>query len=88
MQHPSAGILKMQVYVIQERRGKELATNGRNICIRDFNIAEYLDTKYLEDQFVNIVRGYESSQPNINSAIMISAKSVETLNKKRKAYRA
>jgi len=52
------------------------------MCSRDFNIAENLDRNYFGDQFVNIVKCYESSQPNINSAIKISAKFVETLNKK------
>jgi hypothetical protein len=30
------------------------------------NIAEYLNTNYKEDQFVNIVRNHESTQPNVN----------------------
>ena len=44
------------------------------------NIAEYLDTKYLEDQFLNIVNGHESSQPNMNSTIKAAAKVAEELN--------
>jgi predicted N-acyltransferase len=86
MYHSSAGILKLLAYVIKKRRRKELITNRRKVFNRHFNIAQYLDTKYLEDQFVNIVKCYESIQPNINSAIKISAKFVERLNKKRKAY--
>ena len=30
------------------------------------NIAEYLNTNYKDDQFVNIVRNHESTQPNMN----------------------
>jgi hypothetical protein len=54
--HPSAGIFKLQVCAIKERRRKKLVKNRRNICRRDFNIAEYLDTKYFTDQFVNIIK--------------------------------
>ena len=35
------------------------------------NIAEYLNTKYKEDQFVNIVKVHESTQPNMNSTAKI-----------------
>jgi hypothetical protein len=31
------------------------------------NIAEYLNTKCAEDQFVNTVKSHESNEPNINS---------------------
>jgi hypothetical protein len=30
------------------------------------NIAEYLNTKYKEDQYVNIVQSHESNHPNTN----------------------
>jgi len=38
------------------------------------NIAEYLNTSYKEDQFVNIVKSQESTQPNTNSIIKTAAK--------------
>ena len=41
------------------------------------NIAEYLDTKYAEDQFVNIVKSHESNQPNMNSTIKVAANFAE-----------
>jgi len=44
------------------------------------NNAEYFNTKYTEDQFINIVKSHESSQPNINSTIKAAAKIVEELN--------
>ena len=33
------------------------------------NIAEYLNTNYKEDQFVNIAKSHESPQTNMNSII-------------------
>jgi trehalose-6-phosphate synthase len=44
------------------------------------NIAEYINTKYKEDQFVNIVKVHESTQPNMNSTLKSAAKILEELN--------
>jgi len=44
------------------------------------NIAEYLNTNYKEDQFVNIVKSYESTQPNMNSIFKTAAKITEELS--------
>jgi len=44
------------------------------------NIAEYLNTKYTENQFVNIVKSQEGNQPIMNSTIKVAAKVVEELN--------
>jgi len=41
------------------------------------HIAEYLNTNYKEDQFVNIVKSHESTQPNVNSIIKTAAKITE-----------
>jgi len=41
------------------------------------NIAEYLNTNYKEDQFVNIVKSHESTQQNMNSIIKTVAKITE-----------
>ena len=38
------------------------------------NITEYLNTKYKEDQLVNIVKIHESTQPNMNSILKSGAK--------------
>jgi hypothetical protein len=38
------------------------------------NIAEYLNTNYKEDQFVNIVKKHESIQPNMNTVRMLATK--------------
>jgi hypothetical protein len=44
------------------------------------NIAEYLNTKYKEDQFVNIVKVHDSTQPNVNSILKSAAKTIEELS--------
>jgi hypothetical protein len=44
------------------------------------NIAEYLNTKYKEHQFVNILKSQESDQLNMNSAIKTAAKVLGELN--------
>jgi len=38
-----------------------------------------LKTKYIEDQFVNIVKSHESNKPNTNSLIKGAAKFAEEL---------
>jgi len=43
------------------------------------NTAEYLNTNYKEDQFVNIVKSHESTQANMNSTIKTAAKITEEL---------
>ena len=44
------------------------------------NIAEYLNTNYKKDQFVNIVKRQESTQRNMNSIIKAAAKITEELS--------
>ena len=44
------------------------------------NIAEYLNTNYKKDQFVNIVKSQESTQPNMNSIIKTATKITEELS--------
>jgi hypothetical protein len=46
------------------------------------NTEEYLNTKYKGDQFVNIVKNHESTQPNMNSIVKLAAKMIEDLNKR------
>jgi hypothetical protein len=48
--------------------------------VQIINNAEYLNTKYTEDRFVNIVNSHESNQPSINSTIKAAAKVAEELN--------
>ena len=42
--------------------------------------AEYRNTNYKVDKFVNIVKSYESTQPNMNSVIKTVAKITEELS--------
>jgi len=44
------------------------------------NIAECLNTKHIEDQFVHIVKNHESNQPNMNSTIKVAAEVAEELS--------
>jgi hypothetical protein len=52
------------------------------ILHNDINIAEYLNTKYKGDQFLNIVKNHESIQQNMNSIVKVAAKITEDLNKR------
>ena len=44
------------------------------------NIAEYLNTNYKDDQFVNTVKNHASTQSNMNSITKSAAKIIEELN--------
>jgi hypothetical protein len=44
------------------------------------NIAECLNTIYIEDQFVHIVKSHENNQPNMNSTIKVAAEVAEESN--------
>jgi hypothetical protein len=44
------------------------------------NIGEYLNKKYKEDQFVNIIRSHNSNQPNMNSTVRAAAKIIDELS--------
>jgi hypothetical protein len=39
-----------------------------------------MNTKFPEDQVLNLVNSHESNQPNINSTIKMEAKDAEELN--------
>jgi hypothetical protein len=44
------------------------------------NTAEYFNTKYAEDQFINSIKSHKSTQPNMNSTIKVAANTAEELN--------
>ena len=46
------------------------------------NVTEYLNTNYKEEQFVNIVKSHESTQPNMNSIIKTAAKITEEVSQR------
>jgi hypothetical protein len=41
------------------------------------NIAEYLNKRYKEDQFVNIIKSHDSIQPHMNSTVKAAAKIID-----------
>jgi hypothetical protein len=65
----------------ERERGRGLLQIEATYKAEIINIAECLNTKCIEDQFVHIVKSHESNQPNMNSAIKVAAKVTEELNK-------
>jgi len=78
MLHPTADINKR--YTNRNGGGRCLLQTEATYKAEKINIVEYLNTKYTEDQFVNIVKSHESNQPNVNSTITKAAKFAEELN--------
>ena len=69
-----------RLYVKRKEGARELIQTEAAYKAEIFNTAEYLNTNYKEDQFVNIVKSHESTQPNMNSIIKIAAKITEELS--------
>ena len=40
----------------------------------------YFNKNYKEDQFINIVKNHESTQPNMNSVLKLATKIIEELS--------
>jgi hypothetical protein len=78
MHHPKADIDRL--YVKRKEGGRGLVQVEAAYKAETINIAEYLNTNYKEDQFVNIVKSHESTQPNTNSIIKSAAKITEELS--------
>jgi hypothetical protein len=74
MHHPKADIDRL--HVKRKEGGRGLIQVEAAYKTEIVNIAEYLNTKYKEEQFVNIVKVHESTQTNMNS----TAKIVEELS--------
>ena len=65
MHHPKADIDRL--YIKRKGGGRGLV-QIEAACKSDIiNITEYLNTNYKKDQFANIVKSQESTQPNMNS---------------------
>ena len=77
MHHPKADIDRL--YVKRKECGRGLVQIEAAYTAEIINIAEYLNTNYKEDQFVNIVKSHESTQPNMNSIVKAPAKITEEL---------
>ena len=73
--HPKADIDRL--YVKRKERGRRLVQVEAAYKAEITSTAEYLNTNYKVDQFVNIVESYESTQPTMNSMIKIAAKITE-----------
>ena len=63
-----------KLYVKRKVGGRRLVQIEAAYKAEIFNIAEYLNTNYKKDQFVNIIKSQESTQPNMNSVIKTAAK--------------
>jgi hypothetical protein len=73
--HPTADIDRL--YVKRKGGGRGLVQVEAAYKAEIVNIAEYLNTKYKEDQFVNTVKNHESTQSNMNSILKFAAKIIE-----------
>ena len=78
MHHPKADIDRL--YVKRKDGGRGLLQIEASYKTEIINIAEYINTNYKKDQFVNIVKSHESTQPNMNSIIQTAAKITEELS--------
>jgi len=72
MHHPKADIGGL--YVKGKEGGRGLVQIEVAYKAEIINIAEYLNTNYKEDQFVNVVKSQEITQQNTNSTIKTAAK--------------
>ena len=77
MHHPKADIDRL--YVKRKEGGRGLVQVEVAYKAEIINIAEYLNTNY-KDQFVNIVKNHESTQPNMNSVLKLATKIIEDLS--------
>jgi len=69
MHHPKPDIDRL--YVKRKGGGRRLVQTGAAYKGEIISIAEYLNTNYKENLFVNIVKSHGSTQPNMNSIIKI-----------------
>ena len=67
-----------RLYVKRKEGGRGLVQVEAAYKAAIINIAEYLNTNY-KDQFVNIVKNHESTQPNMNSVLKSATKIIEDL---------
>jgi hypothetical protein len=82
MHHPEADIDRL--YVKRKEGGRGLSQTEAAYKTEIINIAEYLNKRYKEDQFVNIIRSYDSSQPHVNSTVRAVAKIIDELSQSNK----
>ena len=78
MHHPKADIDRL--YIKRKEGGRGLVQVEAAYKAEIINIAEYLNTNYKEDQFINIVKNHESIQPNMNSVLKLATKITKELS--------
>ena len=66
MHHPKADIDRLYA---KRKGGRRLVQVEAAYKAEILNITEYLNTNYKEEQFVNIFKSLESTQPNKNPII-------------------
>jgi len=69
-----------RLYVKRKEGARDLLQIEAIYKTEIINSAEYLKAKYIENQFVNIDKSHESSQPNMNLTTKKEAKVAEGLN--------
>jgi hypothetical protein len=75
--HPKADLDRLYV---KRKGGRGLVQVQTAYKAEIINTAEYLNTKYKEDQVVYIVKVHESIRPNMNSILKSAAKIIEELS--------
>jgi len=75
MHHPKTDIDRL--YVKRKEGGRGLVQIEVAYEAEIINIAEYLNTNYKEDKFLNVVKSHESTQPNMNSIILRQQKRLQ-----------
>jgi hypothetical protein len=78
MHHPKADIDTL--YAKRKEGGTGLVQIEAAYKAEIINIAEYLNTNYKEDHFVNTVKNHENTQTNMKSIIKTAAKITEELS--------
>ena len=77
MHHLKADVDRL--YVRRKGGGRGLMQVEAAYKAEIINTADYLNTNYKNDQFINIVQQHESTQPTMNSVIWLVAKIKEEL---------
>jgi hypothetical protein len=78
MHYPKGDIVRL--YVKRKEGGRGLSQTEAAYDKEIIRIAEYLDKKYKEDQFVNIIKNHDSNERTMNSMVTTSAKIIDELS--------
>ena len=78
MHHPKVDIGRLCVKRKEGKRGLVQVEATYNAEI--INIVEHLNTNYKVDQFVNIVKNHESTQPKMNSILKLATKIIKEVS--------